>query len=134
MIAKTNLFVDMANWVSQRKAAEITGLDRTCIWKNAMKGRLTFRVKDGTVFIFEPAVRGFHGAPFGNPDRTSVSDNGLRPHMVKEFKKLREQIESTYSDVAYEVDLDDTSAQVRVTVFDQKGTKTLKPQKLKRAS
>jgi hypothetical protein len=54
--------------------------------------------------------------------------------MVKEFKKLREQIESTYSDVAYEIDLDDQSAQVRVTVFDQKGPKTLKPQKLKRAS
>ncbi len=130
MITNRQHFDDMSSWVSQRKAAGISGLDRTTIFKNAMRGRFPLRVKDGHLFIFEPSVRDFQGAPIGNPDRVEASDNALRPALVKAFKELRTEIESKFDDVVYEIDLDSDSSLVRITVFDAQGPRTLKPRRL----
>jgi hypothetical protein len=130
MITNRQHFDDMSCWVSQRKAAGISGMDRTSIFKNAMRGRFPLRVKDGRLFIFEPSVRDFQGAPIGNPNRLEFSDNALRPASVKAFKALRSEIESSFDDVVYEIDLDSDSTLVRITVFDVQGPRALKPRRL----
>lgn len=130
MITKTKTFDEMTSWVSHRKAADISGLNRTTIFKNAMRGRLPIRVRDGHIYVFEPSVRDFHGAPMGNPNRVAAADNGLGPTLVRAFKTLREKIEATYEDVVYEIDLDADPTLVRITVFEPAGSRALKPRRL----
>ena len=130
MITKTKTFDEMTSWVSHRKAADISGLNRATIFKNAMRGRLPIRVRDGHIYVFEPSVRDFHGAPIGNPNRVAAADNGLGPTLVRAFKTLREEIEATYEDVVYEIDLDADPTLVRITVFEPAGSRALKPRRL----
>lgn len=130
MITKSKTFDEMTSWVSHRKAADISGLDRTTIFKNAMRGRLPIRVRHGHIYVFEPSVRDFHGAPIGNPNRVAAADNGFGPTLVKAFKTLREEIEASYEDVVYEIDLDADPTLVRITVFEPAGSRTLKPRRL----
>ena len=130
MITKIQHFDEMTSWVSHRKAAVISGLNRTTIFKNAMRGRLPIRVRDGHIYVYEPSVRDFRGAPIGNPTRVAAADNGLGPAMVKAFKTLREEIEATYEDVVYEINLESDASLVRITVFDSTGFRALKPRRL----
>ncbi|MFN9346892.1 MAG: hypothetical protein ACK6DQ_09870 [Planctomycetota bacterium] len=94
-----------------------------------MRGRLPIRVRDGHIYVFEPSVRDFHSAPIGNPNRVAAADNGLGPTLVRAFKTLREEIEATYEDVVYEIDLDADPTMVRITVFEPAGSRTLKPRR-----
>lgn len=130
MITKSQHFDEMTSWVSHRKAAVISGLNRTTIFKNAMRGRLPIRVRDGHIYVYEPSVRDFRGAPIGNPTRVAAADNGLGPTLVKAFKTLREEIEASHEDVVYEIDLLADPTLVRITVFEPSGSRTLKPRRL----
>lgn len=94
-----------------------------------MRGRFPIRVRDGHIYVFEPSVRDFHVAPIGNPNRVAAADNGLGPTLVRAFKTLREEIEATYEDVVYEIDLDADPTTVRITVFEPAGSRTLKPRR-----
>lgn len=106
----------MTEWVTGVKAAKMTGLDHSNVYRNAMAGRLVFRVREGHVYYPIVQVAQFEGGPMGQPSHHG-SDGSFSKAERDALRELRRDLEAKYEDVIYKPVFDAGQMYIDVSAF-----------------
>jgi hypothetical protein len=116
---------NMTEWVWINKAAAITGIHGSNIFRNAMAGRIPIRVKEGHLYFYRPVLETFAGAPIGNPNYLLPEPVALSPAERLIFKEIRDEIEDRFEDVIYKFSYQESRTALDISVRTTRGWTTL---------
>jgi hypothetical protein len=115
MIKKNEISESMSDWVGIQKAAKMTGLNVSNVCRNAVRGRLSFRVREGHVYYYRHELENWVPPKMGAPGDDDVR---VSAKWQKKIQDLRNKLKAGDTDTICTVRWSDTPVLLTIKVVD----------------
>jgi hypothetical protein len=117
VIKATDNLDSMTDWIGGPKASKLANLSISNVFRNAMAGRIAFRVKEGHLYFYRSDLARFDGAPRGRPSHEASDERSFAAKDRPKIMKIRTEIEQKYEDVIYRAVENGDNLSLEITVY-----------------